>query len=229
MPNDLMLISRIWSAIWQFFVRLYAFLLLPLLAWGVDDLASFFSNQIRTTFAILVILQALLGAWLAGSMPPRPNGEHPPDFTHWQIDMYHFIFILAAYGDRRNVLTWAENPAVQWTGLGIYLAGVLISYWATFTVISHLRHEETLVHVEPALLEDGPYKFIRHPGLLCLIIYSLGFALAFRSWTGLVLLIPLIAGFMHRIKNTEKDLAERYTQFWAVRRHTSNRLFPFLY
>jgi protein-S-isoprenylcysteine O-methyltransferase Ste14 len=221
--------SRIWPAAWQVFVRLYAMLILPLLAWGVDDLPGFFSNQARMAFAIIVMLQALIGAWMVYITPPQPKHEHPIDLTHWQIDMYHVIFILAAYGDRRNILAWVENPPVRWAGLCIYLAGVALSVWTNLTWINHLRRETGRIQADPALLFDGPYKYIRYPGLLCLIIYCLGFALAFRSWVGLALLIPLTAGFIHRIKNMERDFAEQYEQIWSLRRHTSKRLFPFLY
>lgn len=221
--------SRVWPAAWQFFVRFYAMLLLPLLAWGVDDLPAFFFNQARLAFAVIVILQALIGAWLVHSMPPQPKHEHPIDLTHWQIDMYHFIFILAAYGDRRNVLTWAENPSVRWAGLGIFLIGAGLWVWTNLTWVNHLRREPGSMPLDPALLFDGPYQYIRYPGLLCLVIYCLGFALIFRSWVGLVLLIPLTAGFIHRIKNMERDFAEQYKQVWPQRQHTSKRLFPFLY
>jgi protein-S-isoprenylcysteine O-methyltransferase Ste14 len=221
--------SRIWPAAWQVFVRLYAMLFLPLLAWGVNDLRNFFSHPARMTFAIIVLLQALIGAWLVYITPPQPEQKHPIDLTHWQIDMYHVIFMLAAFGDRRNILAWTENLPVRWIGLGMYVVGVALSVWATLTWIEHLHKETRRIPVDSTLLFDGPYKFIRHPGLLCLIIYCLGFALTFRSWVGLVLLIPLTAGFIHRIKNMEMDLAVQYKQVWSLRRHTSKRLFPFLY
>ncbi len=229
MSLDTILKSRIWLAVWQVFVRFYAMLFLPLLAWGVGDLGGFFSNRVRVTFAVVVALQALIGAWLVYVTPPQPKHDHPVDLTHWQIDMYHFVFILAAYGDRRDILSWAENPSVRWAGLGIYLAGVALSVWANLAWVRHLRRETGGIQVDPALLMDGPYKFIRHPGLLCIIIYCLGFAITFRSWIGLALLIPLTAGFIHRIQNMEKDLAEQHKQVWSLRYRTSKRLFPFLY
>jgi protein-S-isoprenylcysteine O-methyltransferase Ste14 len=140
-----------------------------------------------------------------------------------------YIFILAAYGDRRMVLAWEENTPLRWAGLGIYLVGAALSIWATLTWVNHLRRETGGVQTDPVLLFDGPYRYIRYPGLLCLIIYCLGLSLAFRSWVGLVLLIPLTAGFIHRIKNMERDFAEQYKRIWPLRIHTSKRLFPFLY
>lgn len=221
--------SRIWPAAWQLFSSFFILLGLPLLAWGLDNLPGFFSNQVRISFAVVVIIQALISAWMVYFAPPQPKHEHPVDMTHWQIDMFHFIFIIAAFDDKRNIFTWTENPPLRWLGLGIYLIGAALSIWASLTWINHLRGEGERAYAHPALIFDGPYKFIRHPSLLCLIIYSLGFSLAFRSWAGLVLLIPLTGGFIHRIKNMERDFAEQYRQVWPLRRHTSKRLFPFLY
>jgi protein-S-isoprenylcysteine O-methyltransferase Ste14 len=229
MTLDHILKSRLWPAAWQVFVRTYAALLLPLLAWGMGDLSGFFANQIRTAYAIIIMLQALVGACLVYIMPPQPKHVESIDLTHWQIDMYHVVFLLAAYGDRRSVWVWEENPPLRWLGLGIYLIGAMLSVWVSLTLISRLRNTSGHTYVDPALLFDGPYKYIRHPELLCLIIYSLGFALVFRSWAGLVLLAPLTAGFIHRINNAEKDFAEQYKKIWPLRRRTSKRLFPFLY
>jgi protein-S-isoprenylcysteine O-methyltransferase Ste14 len=143
--------------------------------------------------------------------------------------MYHFVFLLAAYGDRRNIWVWAENPSLRWLGVGIYLVGAMLSVWANYTWVSHLRRNTERAYVDPALLFDGPYKYIRYPSLLYLIIYSLGFAVIFRSWTGLALLAPLTAGFIHRANNMERDFAEQYKKNWPLRRNTSKRIFPFLY
>jgi protein-S-isoprenylcysteine O-methyltransferase Ste14 len=204
-------------------------LLLPLLAWGLDDLGGFLSNQTRIAFALAVVAHALTSAWLVYIAPPTPKQEKPIDLTHWQIDMYHFVFLLAAYGDRRNVWVWAENPSLRWLGLGIYLVGALLAVWTSYTWVNHLRRDTEHVYIDPALLFECPYKYIRHPILLYLIIYCMGFALAFRSWVGLALLIPLTAGFIHRINNMERDYAEQYTRLWSMRCHTSKRIFPFLY
>lgn len=221
--------SRFWPATWQLFSVSFILIGLPLLAWGTDDLPGFFSNQARLSIATIVIIQALISAWLVYITPPQPKREHPVDMTHWQIDMFHFIFILAAFGDKRNILTWTENLPLRWVGLGVYLIGATLSVWANLTWVNHLHRQAERAYVHPALIFDGPYKFIRHPSLLCLIIYSLGFSLVFRSWAGLAFLIPLTGGFIHRIKNMERDFAEQYRQVWPLRRHTSKRIFPFLY
>ena len=221
--------SQVWSALWQLFSRAFVLMGLPLLAWGLDDLAGFFSNAARTSYVIVVAVQALLHAWMIYIAPPRPNQEHHFDIARWHAYMFETIFVLAAFGDRRNTLTWSENPSLRWLGLGIYLIGAILSAWANLTWVNHLRNEGERAVDDPVLLFDGPFKWIRHPAMLSLIFYCLGFAIAYRSWIGLALMIPLMGGIVNRIKNIERIYAEQYKKVWPLRRHTSKRVIPFFY
>ena len=65
--------SKVWPALWQLFSRSFVLMGLPLLAWGLDDLAGFFSNSVRTSYVIVVAAQALLHAWMIYIAPPRPH------------------------------------------------------------------------------------------------------------------------------------------------------------
>ena len=221
--------SRIWPALWQLFSRTFILMGLPLLAWGLDDPAGFFSNPVRTSYIIIVAAQALLHAWMIYITPPQPHHEPRFDIARWHAYMFETIFVLAAFGDRRNALTWNENPSLRWLGLGIYLIGVGISVWANITWVNHLRNEGERAFDDPVLLFDGPFKWIRHPAFLSLIFYCLGFAIAYRSWVGLWLMIPLMSGIVNRIRSFERIYSVQYKKIWPLRRHTSKRIIPFLY
>lgn len=220
---------RIWSALWRCFSICWIFLGLPLLAWGVNDLRGFLSNPVRTSFLVVVTVSALISARLVYITPPQPEEEHRDDLGRWHAYMFETIFVLSAFGDRRGILAWAENPTLRWLGLGIYLIGTGISIWSNFTWVNHLRREAERAVDNPVLLFEGPFHWIRYPSLLYLSIYSLGFALMFRSWVGLFLMIPMILGILNRINSLEKIFAEKYKRVWPLRRHTSKKLIPFLY
>lgn len=221
--------SRVWPAAWQLFVRAFVLVGLPLLAWGLDDYAGFFSEPARASYAAVCITQALALAWLVYITPPQPPPERHDDLPEWHAHMYEVILILAAYGDRRAILTWAENPAVRWVGVGITLIGVVLSIWANLTWANHLRRVAGDALADPVLLTEGPFKWIRYPGLLCQALYSLGFAVTCHSWIGLALMLPLSAIFVSRIRYFEKLYAGRYGQAWFARRRASRRILPFLY
>jgi protein-S-isoprenylcysteine O-methyltransferase Ste14 len=221
--------SRYWSALSQFLYTSTVLLGLAFLAWGLDALPAFFSNPVRATFSLVVLLQALITAGMAYVSPPEPKYEHRFYLASWHSFMFQAILVLAAFGDRRNVLAWQENLSLRWVGLGIYLIGYAFSIWTNLTWIKHLQREGPRAMEHPVLLFEGPYKRIRHPSMVYLVLYCLGFAILFRSWVGLVLIIPLIGGIINRINNLEKIFEVRYKNIWPLRRHTSKRLIPYVY
>ena len=231
MPLGKVLADKVWPAAWGFFSRFFILAGLSLLAWGLDDLAGFFSNPVRAGFIAVVTVSGLLLAGLVFITPPQPERQEgePHDPTNWHAHISEGIYILTAYGDRRDVLTWTDDPVLRWVGLGVYLVGIVLSLWANITWINHLRREAGGASADPVLLVEGPYRLVRYPGLLWTVFYSLGVTIIFRSWTGLVLLLPLITSILVRVNERDRTFAERYRQVWPMRSHTSKRIIPFLY
>jgi len=221
--------SRIWPASWRFLSVCLIYVGLPLLAWGTNDWRGFLSNPVRTSFSVVAIVYALILAWLVYITPSQTEEEHRFDLGRWHAYMFESIFVLSAFGDRRSILAWAENPALRWLGLAIYLLGMGVSIWANFTWVNHLRGEAGRAVDNPVLLYEGPFHWIRYPSMLYLAIYCLGFALMFRSWVGLFMMLPLIAGILNRINSLEKIYAEKYKKVWPLRRHASKKIIPYLY
>jgi protein-S-isoprenylcysteine O-methyltransferase Ste14 len=226
-PFEKFLKSRFWPAAWGAFGRAFVMLGLALLGWGVDDLAGFFAHPAHAGIAITASLVAILMGWLIYQTPPQPHQEHDPE--HWHFSLMELSFILGAFGDRRNVLTWTENPSLRWAGLGLYLLAAFYFLWANFTWSRQLRRELGSTLPVPAMLTEGPYRWTRYPTLLGILLYTLGFALAFRSWVGLVFLLPLTWIILRRARLWDQTFAARHPQAWAARSQTSKRLIPFLY
>ena len=221
--------SRIWPASWRFLSVCLIYVGLPLLAWGTNDWRGFLSNPVRTSFSVVSIVYALILAWLVYITPSQTEEEHRFDLGRWHAYMFESIFVLSAFGDRRGILAWAENPTLRWLGMAIYLIGMGVSIWANFTWVNHLRWEAGRAVDNPVLLYEGPFHWIRYPSMLSLAIYCLGFALMFRSWVGLFMMLPLIAGILNRINSLEKIYAEKYKRTWPLRRHASKKIIPYLY
>jgi protein-S-isoprenylcysteine O-methyltransferase Ste14 len=227
LKNDLN--KKLWAAVGQFLTTAFIFLGLALLAWGLNYYKAYFLNPVRTSFVIIVAIQSLFFAWVVYATPPHSNPEHRFDLARWHAYMFETIFVLAAYGDRRGVLTWEENMPLRWVGVAIYLLGLALSIWSNITWLNHLQREGERAQDNPVLLFEGPFKWIRHPSFLSLTFYCLGFVFMFRSWAGLVLMLPLIWGIINRIHNMEKVFEVRYKRIWAIRRHASRRIIPYLY
>lgn len=220
---------RILKAAWWFFSRCFVMAGLPLIAWGLGDLAGFLSNPARASFIGVVAAQALALAWLSFVAPLEPKREWRSILGHYHADLFEFIFILVAYNDRRSMLTMPENVLLRFTGLAIFLAGMLIPISANFTWVRHLRNEPGDENDHPVLLNKGFYRWVRYPKQLALLLECLGAALIFRSWAGLVLLVPELASILNQIGVMERAFSEQYRRAWQARCQSSKKLIPFLY
>lgn len=227
--NQNSLKKKIWPSLWQFIYLCIVLIGLPTLGWGWDGISSFLAHPVRLAYLLVVILQAIISAILVFITPPDPAHEHRFDLARWHSYMFETIAVLAAFGDRRGNLVWLDDYALRWVGLGIYIAGVVLSISANLTWTKYLKMEMLNAYEYPAMLSQGIYKYIRYPYFLWLFFYCLGLALVFRSWVGLVLILPLVGGMINRIHNLEKIMAKRYPLEWRSRSQTSRRFIPFIY
>jgi protein-S-isoprenylcysteine O-methyltransferase Ste14 len=221
--------NRAWLVFWHFLFRCFVMIGLPLLGWGLDDVAGFFASPVRVSFVVVATAQALINAWLiyGTRLPPQQDDRFEP--YHSFFDIVELIFFLVAFSTRRNIMTWDAGWALGLVGLGIYLIGSSLSIWSNSTWVNHLRRGGERACSDPALLREGPFRWIRYPGLLCLGFYGLGFSIMFQSWLGLILMIPLMSIVTRRVKILEKENAEQYPKVWPERGRTSKRIIPFVY
>ena len=129
--------------------------------------------------------------------------------------------------DRRDVWT-VDGDAVRWTGVVVLAIGVVLRLWPMFVLG---RRFSGLVAIQPGhvLVTDGPYRHIRHPSYLGMILGLIGWALVFRSSVSLgagVLGFPLLAA---RIESEEALLAAHFGDAFAAYHQRTWRLLPGLY
>jgi protein-S-isoprenylcysteine O-methyltransferase Ste14 len=220
--------SRIWIAAWSVFGRAFVMLGLALLGWGLDDAMGFFANPARAGIAVIAVMLAVQAGIQIYRVPLSAKGA-PHDEEHWHYSLLEIAFILSAYGDRRDVLTWNENPTLRWIGVGIYFLGFMYAAWANITWVNHLRREGEHAHEHSALLPAGPFAWTRYPVMTSLLCYHAGFTLAFRSWIGVAFILPIVYIVIRRMNLWDRTYAARYPKEWRLREQNSRRMIPFLY
>ena len=80
-----------------------------------------------------------------------------------------------------------------------------------------------------SLATTGVYGIIRHPSYLGLLVNSLGWGLAFRSWIGVLLTALLIPPLLARIRAEERLLRTQFGAEYEAYCAWTSRLIPGLY
>jgi protein-S-isoprenylcysteine O-methyltransferase Ste14 len=114
-------------------------------------------------------------------------------------------------------------------GTAILLAGAAFRIWAILTLG---RFFTVTVTIQPAhrLVEDGPYRRLRHPSYTGLVAALAGFGLALGNWLSLLALLgaPLV-GILLRIRAEEAALSAALGDSYRAYSARTDRLIPGLW
>jgi protein-S-isoprenylcysteine O-methyltransferase Ste14 len=119
-------------------------------------------------------------------------------------------------------------PWFFYPGIVLIVIGILVRQWAIFT-LGRFFTLTVGTQKDQKVVDYGPYRFIRHPSYLGLLITLLGIGVALQSWEG-ILAIVVISGLAigYRIHIEEKvmvsELGDDYVQYMKRTR----RLIPFV-
>jgi protein-S-isoprenylcysteine O-methyltransferase Ste14 len=85
-------------------------------------------------------------------------------------------------------------------------------------------------HESTGLVTTGPYRLVRHPIYLGLILLALGQALAFSSWlAGLIVLVGIVPTFAWRAGAEETLLSRTFGERYVLYRRQTKMIIPHLF
>ncbi len=210
---------------------------MPLIGWGLDDVAGFFANGWRAALwvmaiGMIVVAVAVIrriaseGGLGKGIEEKRIKRQSP---IRWVLGALMLaLFLLAPNGDRNH---YARLADVSWIRpLGVLLTGWGYAFllWSSAVLGKQLSGEVTIQEGHE-LITTGPYGWIRHPRYLFIVVSLLGYGLAFGSWLGFVFAPVVLAVFLFRIHDEERLLATEFGDQWRAYAQRSWRLVPFVY
>ena len=207
-------------------VATLAYLGLAILGWG--GFTAFFANPAR--IALTIVLFALSGAALftSGNLS---SGEREDRSNRWVLWVFAVIGLLAAwlpaYTERHEFWTFGGD-SVRWLGVLLFALGGALRLWPVF-VLGHRFSGLVAIQKGHKLVTTGIYSRIRNPSYLGLLISSLGWALAFRSIIGIILVAALIPPLIARMMSEEKLLGAQFGAEYEAYRARTSRLIPGVY
>jgi protein-S-isoprenylcysteine O-methyltransferase Ste14 len=147
----------------------------------------------------ILIMSISMGYWLSFIIGATTFGR----LYHWNT-----FFIIGS--------------VVTLTGLIIRVTSIIIlRQLFTYTVTKIENHE---------LIVTGLFKIIRHPGYLGQLIIFVGISVCLSNWLSvLLMIIPVLAGYIYRINVEERFMAEHLGQKYLDYRKRTKRLIPVIY
>jgi protein-S-isoprenylcysteine O-methyltransferase Ste14 len=147
----------------------------------------------------LLIVSISIGYWLSFIIASTKLGR----IYHWNT-----FFIIGSI--------------LEIIGLIIRVTSILtLKQQFTYTVTKIENHE---------LIETGLYKNIRHPGYLGQLIIFLGISTTLSNWISILLMIiPVLLGYLYRIFVEEKFMIARMGQKYVDYQKRTKRLIPMIY
>jgi protein-S-isoprenylcysteine O-methyltransferase Ste14 len=122
-----------------------------------------------------------------------------------------------------------ESSGIRWLGLLIMLLSLALRFWSMW-VLGEYYTRTLRVSDTQAIISQGPYRVIRHPGYLGTIFVWVGFALAIGNWIATIILAILLFGvYGYRIHSEEAMLIDRFGNEYQEYRKQTWRLLPFIY
>ena len=215
------------------FAGLIIFLGLPLLGWGIDKIPQFFNSPARLVYIIVFPLLQLFGI-LYNPQAQQTNKEgrdgiekHKLDLVLIQILSLSVVF-LAPFSDGRLIGTLNVSETVRFMGFLFVIPGFILMQVAQ----KHLGRQFSIsvtIQKDHELIRNGPYKFIRHPRYLGILVFFMGISIVFRSLLAIVLVAVLSFILAWRVHAEEMLMQQEFGMEWDVYCKKSWRIIPFIF
>jgi len=216
------------SAKLAFFAVASTLAYLALAMWALGGFAAFFAHGALVAVAIATLVMAIASLFTEGNLS---SGEREDRANRWVIPAFGVIGIvsgfLPAYTDRIDVWTFG-GEGVRWLGALLYIIGGALRLWPVFVLGNRFSG---LVAIQPGhrLVTDGIYQNLRNPSYLGMLILGVGWALAFRSGIGLLLVALTVIPLIARINAEEALLKAQFGNEYEAYCARSWRLVPGVY
>lgn len=195
---------------------------------GEGGPGPFFARPPLVALAVVTLILAGAALFTRGNLSA---GEREDRGNRWVLAAFAVIGLLLGFVpalcDRFEFLV-VGGEATRWTGVVLSAVGGALRIAPVFTLGERFSG---LVALQPGheLETGGLYRYVRNPSYLGLLIGTLGWSLAFRSWLGVLLTVLLLPPLVARMRAEEALLGERFGAAYAAYRARTWRLVPWVY
>jgi protein-S-isoprenylcysteine O-methyltransferase Ste14 len=208
------------------FVASVLFVAVGMLAWG--SATAYLAHPARALAAtyVLVLTVIAVRSGVNFSAGKREDARNRWVFLPFVVGSVAYAW-LPPYMDRHDLWT-IDGDTARWLGFAVLVLGGVLRVWPMFVLG---RRFSGLVAIQEGheLVTDGPYRLVRNPSYLGMLLAFAGWALLFRSSVGLAMLPPAVWITLARIEAEEALLGAEFGTAYAAYCRRSWRLVPWVY
>jgi len=195
---------------------------------GEGGLSHFLADSAVKSLAIVVLSATLLAFFAGGNVG---SGVREDRSNRWVLSVFIVLTLADGYFpalcDRLGLWLFG-GESIRWVGVAAVAIGCVLRIWPVF-VLGNRFSAMVAIQVGHALVVDGPYRFVRNPSYLGIIVIMAGWALAFRSVAGLLIAVLMIPFLVIRIDSEERLLRQAFGAEYDAYVARTKRLVPGLY
>jgi protein-S-isoprenylcysteine O-methyltransferase Ste14 len=135
---------------------------------------------------------------------------------------------LVAYLIRPGSMSWSSLPLpawVRWTGAPIGFAAVCLLLWTLHSLGRNLT-DTVVTRREAALVTHGPYRWIRHPFYVAMLLAVIGTSLVAANWFLAITGVEVFALLAVRATTEERNLVARFGRDYEEYMRQTGRFLP---
>lgn len=123
----------------------------------------------------------------------------------------------------------AVNSVFAWAGVVTAMGGIALRFWANH-ILGVFYTRRLRVAGGQHIIQQGPYRVIRHPGYLGVILTWTGAAFATNNWVAVVVaVVGMMAAYPYRIRTEEEMMRVTYGREYEDFQARTWKLVPFVY
>jgi protein-S-isoprenylcysteine O-methyltransferase Ste14 len=139
-----------------------------------------------------------------------------------------YVSINMAFVARSFVIPWHRTLLFA---IGIFLMLVGVAFrWYSIRVLGKYFTRQVAIQPGQTVVENGPYRLIRHPSYSGALITIFGLGLALTNWLSLIVVMGItFIGYSYRVSVEEKTLVNALGESYRQYMKRTKRFIPFLY
>jgi protein-S-isoprenylcysteine O-methyltransferase len=126
-------------------------------------------------------------------------------------------------------LAFGPRATCEVIGISVFIAGIALR-WYSIAILGRFFTVNVAIAADHRLIEEGPYRLVRHPSYTGSLLAFAGLGIAFCNWASLAaLMAPTLAVFLRRIHIEEAALTEAFGERYRDYVRRTKRLIPAIY